>query len=331
MFPPPPPGKSGWPWDLPDDTAQPDPPIPRISIIIPSFNLGRFIEETIRSIAMQRWPDLELIIVDGGSNDETVDVIRKYERWITYWVSEPDAGQAEAINKGLKRATGDIITWFNADDFFAAGIFAAVADAWRRNPRGIYAAPVANFYVRGRETLIRPRGLTFDNVVQYWRRRSLWHDPGLFWSRAVVDAIGGPDQSLHYSHDFDCLARALQHAPVEYVDHIAAGFRLHQQSKTLSMTEQMMAETAAVSRRYWHLVTNLDREGFERSEFEARVRRAASKLLRGNREGFPMLWRSLKERPFVTPLRLAMLFPAVLFERLGRLRPGRYLERSQKG
>ncbi|MGH9418409.1 MAG: hypothetical protein ACRD3J_00430, partial [Thermoanaerobaculia bacterium] len=228
--------------------------------------------------------------------------------------------------KGLRKATGEIVTWFNADDFFTSGIFAAVAEAWRRNPRGIYAAPVANFFVRGRESLIRPRGLTLENVVQYWTRRSLWHDPGLFWSRAVIDAVGGPDTSLHYAHDYDYLSRALQHAAVEYVDHIAAGFRLHRESKTISMTERMMAETAAVSRRYWHLVKDPDREGFERSELEARVRRGASKLVRGNREGLSLIWRSLKERPSVTLFRLATLFPTVAFERVSRLRPGRYLE-----
>ena len=325
MFPPPPPGKSGWPWDLPAAAQNPIPPIPRISIIIPSFNLGRYIEETIRSIVLQRWPDPELIIVDGGSSDETVEVIQKYIPWISWWVSEPDCGQAEAINKGLKRATGDIVAWFNADDFYTDGIFAAVAEGWRHNPKGIYAAPVANFYARGRETLIRPYGVTLENVVQYWTKRSIWHDPGFFWSRAVVDAVGGPDTSLHYAHDFDYLVRALQHADVAYIDHVAAGFRLHQESKTVSMNEQMMAETAAVSRRYWHLVKDLDRDGFERSQYEARVRRGASKFLRGNAEGWPLLWRSFKEHPFVTPLRLAALFPTVLFERLNRLRSGRHL------
>lgn len=322
-FPPPPTGKSGWPWDLPPTRSIV--PGPRISVVIPSLNQGRFIEETIRSILLQQCPDLELIIIDAASSDETVDVIRKYEPWITYRVSEPDRGQAEAINKGLAKATGEIAAWFNADDFYAGGIFAAVAEAWSRNPRGIYAAPVVNFYERGRERLIRPRGLTLENVIQYWTGRSLWHDPGLFWSRAVIDAVGGPDASLHYSHDYDYLCRALQHASVEYVDHVAAGFRLHRDSKTISQTEKMMAETADVSRRYWHLVKDLDRAGFERSEFEARVRRGASKLLRGKREGLPLLWRSMKERPFVTPIRLASLFPTVLFERLGRLRPGRYL------
>lgn len=298
---------------------------PRISIVIPSLDQGRFIEETILSILMQEWRDLELIIIDGGSTDETLDVIRKHAASIAFWVSEPDRGQADAINKGLRKATGDIVTWFGADDVYASGIFAAVAEAWRRNPNAIYAAPVANFYARGREQLVRPFGLSVENVVQYWKRQSRWHDPGLFWSRKVIDAVGDLDDSLHYSFDFDFLVRALQYAPVEYIDHIAAGFRLHETSKSIAQTEAMMAETAAVSRRYWLLVDDLDRPGFERSEFEARLRRAASKLIRFNREGLPLLRFCLREHPLATPLRLAWLFPTVLAERLGRMRRRRHI------
>jgi glycosyltransferase involved in cell wall biosynthesis len=324
-FPTPPPETSGWPWDLVARPPAPETPVPRISIIIPSFRQGRFIEETIRSIVLQQWPNLELIIIDGASTDETVDVIRKYEPWITHWVSEPDRGQTEAIIKGLEKVTGDIVAWFNADDFFVDGIFAAVAAAWRRTPHAIYAAPVVNFYDRGKETLITPRGMSIDNVVQYWKRQALWHDPGLFWSRTVVAKVGVPDPSLHYSHDYDYLLRAMQHAPVEYVECVAAGFRLHQESKTIAHTERMMDETALVSRRYWHLVGDVDRRGYERSEFEARLRRGFSKLLRGKREGLTLLWRSLKERPLTVPMRLFTLVPMVMSERLSRLRPRRYL------
>jgi glycosyltransferase involved in cell wall biosynthesis len=298
---------------------------PRISIVIPSLNQGRFIEETICSILAQEWPDLELIVIDGGSTDETLDIIRKHAASIAFRISEPDRGQADAINKGLRQATGDIVTWFGADDVYANGIFAAVAVAWRRNSNAIYAAPVANFYARGREQLVRPFGLSIENVVQYWKRQSRWHDPGLFWSRAVIDAVGELDESLHYAFDFDFLVRALQHALVEYVDRVAAGFRLHKTSKSIAQTESMMAETAAVSRRYWALIENLDAAGFERSEYEARLRRAASKLLRFNREGLPLLRACLREHPLATPIRLAWLFPTVLVERLGRLRPGRHI------
>ncbi len=293
----------------------------KTSIIVPSFNQGRFLEEMIRSAGA---PGVELIVIDGGSTDETMNVIAKYESRIAYWLHEPDRGQADAINKGLRKATGDVVTWFSADDVYVDGIFAALEEAWRGNPRAIYAAPVANFYARGRQTLTRPRGLSLENVVQYWQRQSQWHDPGLFWSRAVIDAVGEIDISLHYAFDYDYLARALQHFDVEYVGQVAAGFRLHRDSKTISQTEAMMAETAAVSRRYWPLLPNVDREGFARAEHKARVRRAASKLIRGNREGWPLLWRALRERPIAALVQLALLGPTVLAERMMRALPRRY-------
>jgi len=297
----------------------------KISIIIPSFQQGRFIEETILSILGQTGAAVELIIIDGGSTDATLDVIRKYESRIAYWVSEPDRGQADAINKGLRHATGDVVKWFSADDIYAEGIFAAVHEAWKKNPRAIYAAPVANFYSRGREILLRPHDLTLENVVQYWQRRSLWHDPGMFWPRAVIDGVGELDASLHYAFDYDYLIRALQHFGVEYIDHLAAGFRLHSDSKSVAQSERMMAETAAVSRRYWPLLEKVDREGFARAQHAARVRRGASQLLRGNRAGLALLGRALRERPFAAMARLAWLGPTVVMERLRRLLPARYL------
>ena len=270
----------------------------KISIVVPSFNQGRFLEETIRSIVTQGtsrrsavgsrqendWPGggplptadrrpptaspvdhsahhhrRRLDRRDAGRHPEARTQHRLLDQ-------RADRGQADAINKGLRRATGDVVTWFGADDLYADGIFAALEPAWRKNPRAIYAAPVANFYSRGRQTLLRPHGLTLENVIQYWQRRSLWHDPGLFWSRAAIDAAGEIDTTLHYAFDYDYLIRALQHSGVEYLDHVAAGFRLHRHSKSISQAEQMMAETAAVSQRYWSLVADVDREGFERSE-----------------------------------------------------------------
>lgn len=297
----------------------------KISIIVPSFQQGRFIEETIRSILGQEGATVELIIIDGGSTDATLDVIRKYESRIAWWVSEPDRGQADAINKGLRRATGDVVKWFGADDIFADGIFAAIHEAWKKNPRAIYAAPVANFYSRGREILLRPHDLSLENVVQYWQRRSLWHDPGLFYSRAVIETVGEIDAALHYAFDYDYVIRALQHFGVEYVGQIAAGFRLHADSKSIAQSEQMMKETAAVSQRYWPLLENVDREGFERAEHTARVRRGASQLIRGKGDGLALLGRALRERPFAAIARLVWLGPTVFMERLRRLLPTRYL------
>jgi glycosyltransferase involved in cell wall biosynthesis len=294
----------------------------KISVIVPSYQQGRYLDEMIRSAVTQKGPELELIVIDGGSTDETLDVIARHP--LAYWISEPDGGQADAINKGLRRATGDVVTWFGADDVYADGIFAAVEEAWQRNPHAIYAAPVANFYARGRQTLLRPHGLSLANVIQYWQGRSLWHDPGLFWSRAAIEVSGELDASLPYSFDYDYLIRALQHCEVVYVDRIAAGFRLHRDSKTVSQSERMMAETAAVSRRYWALLPAVDREGFERAEHATLVRRGASRLVRGRREGLALLRRAFRERPLAALARLALVVPAVVVERVRRWMPARY-------
>ena len=113
----------------------PDYEWPRISIVTPSFNQGRWLEKTIRSVLLQGYPNLEYILVDGGSRDESVDLIKKYEPWIQYWVSEPDDGQCDAINKGFSKATGQILGWVNSDDWLASGALSSVAGAWmKRKP-----------------------------------------------------------------------------------------------------------------------------------------------------------------------------------------------------
>jgi len=131
-LPPPPDGYTGWPWT---EETPPLPPImldgkpwPKISIVTPSYNQGQFIEETIRSILLQNYPNLEYIIIDGASTDNSVDIIKKYERWITYWVTEKDRGQAQAINKGIYRASGDIFNWINSDDLLLPKVLRLVAE-----------------------------------------------------------------------------------------------------------------------------------------------------------------------------------------------------------
>lgn len=126
-LPPPPSGKTGWPWTQ----ASPQPPDqmldgaewPKISIVTPNYNYGRFIEETIRSVLLQGYPNLEYIVIDGGSTDDSVEIIKKYEPWLTYWVSEKDKGQANAINRGINLATGEWFNWINSDDILLQNAF----------------------------------------------------------------------------------------------------------------------------------------------------------------------------------------------------------------
>jgi len=133
-LPPPPEGKTGWPWTVESrqlpDTMPDGSPWPRISIVTPSYNQGQFIEETIRSVLLQGYPDLEYIIIDGGSTDESVEIIKKYSPWLKYWVSEPDKGQAHAINKGFECATGSVGAYLNSDDYYDIDVFGYIASTY---------------------------------------------------------------------------------------------------------------------------------------------------------------------------------------------------------
>src|SRR5438105_4503434 len=112
--------------------------VPRISVVTPSYNQGRFLEQCIKSVLDQGYPNLEYIIIDGGSTDESVAVIRKYQDRLASWVSERDAGQTDAINKGFRRATGEVVAWMNADDFYLPGAFARIAQAYQQSPQASF-------------------------------------------------------------------------------------------------------------------------------------------------------------------------------------------------
>src|SRR5262245_25235628 len=146
-LPPAPPGKSGWPWTIESSRL----PVrradgsawPKVTIVTPSFNQGQFIEETIRSILLQGYPDLEYMVIDGGSTDDSVEIIRKYERWLNYWATENDRGQAHAINKAISRATGEIFNWINSDDPLLPSALSTIASAM--SAADLVAAPICLF------------------------------------------------------------------------------------------------------------------------------------------------------------------------------------------
>ena len=142
---------------------------PKISVAIPSFNQGQYIEDTITSILDQGYPDVELFVFDGGSTDTTVDVLKKYERHLAFWVSEKDKGQTDAINKGLRRATGQIVAYLNSDDFFLPNALNYVAQAYLAHPNaGLYTGN--GIIVDGRKEKPRPYmrqiGYTYESLLR---------------------------------------------------------------------------------------------------------------------------------------------------------------------
>jgi glycosyltransferase involved in cell wall biosynthesis len=234
-------GKTGWPWTEASRPVSAETckgrPWPKISIVTPSYNQGRFLEETIRSVLLQGYPNLEYIVIDGGSTDESAEIIRKYEPWLTYWVSERDRGQSHAINKGLARCTGEIFNWINSDDVMDAGALQAVARAWLDAPGTVIAGNVADFNENGVHRIIVPTAVTLENFMNVHKARrcqSLWHQPGTFLPLASVQRAGGVREELRYTMDHFLMIELLCHCRVVCIPEQLAHFRLHSGSKTVT-------------------------------------------------------------------------------------------------
>ena len=231
---------------------------PRISLVTASFNQGAFLEQTIRSVLDQGYPNLQYGIVDGGSTDGSLQIIERYRRQLDYVVIEADDGQSQAINKGLSRADGDVAGWLNSDDTLLAGalhrvgrFFSQHRDAnWlighsvqidERGTPGQRITPAGEFTLAG--ALLRRRPF---NVPQ----------PSTFWRRPLLEQVGLLDESLHHCMDFDlwCRLLAAGHRPV-FVDDQLATYRFHESSKTCGQEDGFIAALIDIERRYAHLLT----------------------------------------------------------------------------
>jgi len=171
----------------------------RISVVTPSFNQGKYLEETIRSVLLQGYPDIEYIIIDGGSTDNSVEIIRKYSSWLHYWVSEPDRGQSHAINKGFFHATGDIFAYINSDDLYEPGALAVGSSRISRQ-QPLLVGDCLIFDENGIKHTFKagwPEKLTY--LLKPFG--SPFAQPSSFWSRSIYELVGGFDEYLHYAFD----------------------------------------------------------------------------------------------------------------------------------
>lgn len=244
-----------WPWGdalVRMQTARSDGSAwPRISVITPNYNYGEFLEETIRSVLLQGYPNLEYIVIDGGSSDNSLEVIHKYEPWLSHWESEKDKGQADAINKGFARASGEIIAWLNSDDVLLPGALRQVAEAYNVADEKLIFASVVNFLPDGREEVVVQSGIELENFVGIPRQGFRWHQPGMFVPRSFYCAVGGLDLSLHYVFDWEWICRLLIHRPeVTCLKDSVARFRVHEASKTGESMMNCWLEAPRVVRRH---------------------------------------------------------------------------------
>ncbi len=205
---------------------------PKISIVTPSFNQANFLEETILSVLQQHYEPLEFIIIDGGSTDNSADVIRRYEDRLAYWVSEKDRGQPHALNKGLAHATGDIVAYINSDDLYLPGAFAAVVDYFRQHPECNWLCGDTQMF--GND---RPTSVISAEVPKSAAHALSWDynapQPGMFWKRELLR--DGFAENWRYCFDHELYVRLLlagyecQHLP-----QTLAAYRLHAASKTVA-------------------------------------------------------------------------------------------------
>jgi glycosyltransferase involved in cell wall biosynthesis len=241
-------GKSGWPWTeqsepLPE-TAPDGQHWPKISIVTPSYNQGQFIEEAIRSILLQGYPNLEYIIVDGGSTDETIDVIKKYEPWLAYWESEPDRGQSCAINKGLLKSTGRLFNWHNSDDVLTPNSLATMASVMVKYPQASYVhgyrvlIDYKSVIQPGSEPAGSDKVSFLPELTTAISTLQSGYQPGCLMDRQLVVEVGMVDENLHYIMDIDILLRiALVRRPI-YLSFPAVYIRVYPDIKSLQWNSQ---------------------------------------------------------------------------------------------
>lgn len=274
--------KNGWPWSQIQPLNSHPFSItdwPRISIITPSFNQGQFIEETIRSVLLQGYPNLEYIIIDGGSTDGSVDIIKKYEPWLSYWVSESDRGQSHAINKGFEKAAGDWIAWLNADDIYLQHTFFKIAATIAQSVdplvwivgTTVFTDPDLHEIGRfepslytavGRDTNYDPMG--WIDFVCTKRSGIALPQPSSFWQRSAVIQAGGIDESLRYAMDHELYGRlAYQGFRPLLLEEPLACFRTHPEQKTTNFPAAFWKEELKIVYNWVTRANSLEKEKLE--------------------------------------------------------------------
>ena len=223
--------------------------LPKITIVTPSYNQGLFIEKTILSIINQDYPNMEYIVCDGGSTDDTVRILKKYDQNITWWCSEKDKGQTDAINKGMKRATGDIVGWINSDDVLLPGALWAVAYFYINHPKTEFA----NGYTVEIDKDDRIINFMTTIMSKAFARRGCYNmsQLGMFWKRTLFDKIGYLDNSFHAQMDVEWLIRVYESGIlVKRINENIGAIRRYETTKTAQGGEIWRRDSAELRKRY---------------------------------------------------------------------------------
>ncbi|MGG6239030.1 glycosyltransferase family 2 protein [Nodosilinea sp. AN01ver1] len=255
-LPSPPPGKTGWPWteqsepvgdQMPDGSEY-----PRISIVTPSYNQGQFIEDAIRSVLLQSYPNLEYIIIDGGSTDNTIEIIKKYEGFLAFWVSEKDEGQSHGINKGFHRATGDLVGWQNSDDFYYPNVFFKAAIKSK-----LFSGYSVFYGTKTYLNLENQGAFTEDvNMSDFDLLKMIPHsnmsNQSMFFRRKIFQEGNFLDQSFNHCMDTEFFWRLIERGyKFKFVPELKGCYRLHENCKGQSDNNSYLSDILKIYERIY--------------------------------------------------------------------------------
>lgn len=273
---------------------------PKISIVTPSYKQGQFLERTILSVLNQNYPNLEYIIMDGGSTDGSVEIIRKYEKYLAHWCSEKDAGQSDAIRNGIRMSTGDVLAYLNSDDLYLPGVLRLVGAVFRSRP-SVHVVYGNRYLTDEEDRIVGERRLVPCYIPCFARIGMIYggfgiYQPASFWRRAIYYDAGEMDDSFVHCMDNDLFVRLLlRGAKFQFVREYLAGFRVHRASKTSNLSCIAEMERATIRDRY---TRNSSRVLSWINRQFLRAVRVGSYLVQG--DGFYLLKRQLsRELPWV--------------------------------
>ena len=247
---------------------------PTISIVTPSLNQARYLEATMSSVLDQRHPGLEYVVVDGGSTDGSVDVIRSRQHELAWWVSEPDGGHADAISKGFRNTSGEIMGWINSSDFYLPWTLTVVQEVFATCPEVDWITGVP--CVAGVDGIVRRTGGSAVNRLDFLSDSGVRiQQESTFWRRRLWDAAGGLDISLRYAADYDLWARFFAHAEPYFVSCALAAFRVHEDRLGEPGGDEYRVEVADALRR---MIGRTDARELRRARVVSAARRVAGRL-----------------------------------------------------
>ena len=215
--------------------------LPKISIVTPNYNKGEFLEYTIKSVLSQGYPNLEYIIIDGGSTDNSVEIIKKYQDRLSYWVSESDNGMYDAIRKGFSHATGEIMAWIGSDDMYHPNSFNIVAEIFKNKNVNWLVGATTHFDISGRCVAVHPS--RYFSRVDLLSGDYKWiQQESLFWRRSLYDKVGGLNATLRYAGDFDLWLRFSRFEKMYICPSLLGGFRLSTEGQLSLLTDKYEKE-----------------------------------------------------------------------------------------